>query len=260
MFSSHAIHVLFRLSWVQFVTRYRGALFGVFWALLIPLLMLAILTVVFSVIFPSRWGSDIDINVPFAALLFSGLLVHSMCAEVITRSTICITENPNYVKKVLFPLELLPIVIVVGAAIQGLIGFLILLALIILYTGELPMEVIVVPLLLVPYFVFLMGVSWILASIGTFAKDVGHVAGLLVTLLLFVSPILYPVNALPDWMQPYMYLNPLTFVVEEIRQLVIFGKISPVSQYFTYYAAAIASAGVGFKVFECSKRHFADVI
>jgi lipopolysaccharide transport system permease protein len=244
----------------EVVGRYKGSVMGLLWSFLTPLFMLIIFTFVFSVVFAARWGTEEESKTQFALVLFAGLIVHALFAEVLTRAPGVVIGNANYVKKVVFPLEVLPAITLGSALFHTLVSLLILLAAFLFFNGFLHWTAILTPLVLLPLAVLSLGTGWILASLGVFVRDIGQVTGVLATALLFLSPVFFPVSALPDFMQPWMHLNPLTFIIEQVREVLIWGRLPNWTGLLKYLAGAGAVAWFGFFWFQKTRKGFADVL
>jgi lipopolysaccharide transport system permease protein len=169
--------------------RYRGSFLGVLWSFFNPLFMLAVYTFVFSVVFQARWGGGSGSKTEFALVLFAGLLVFNLFAECINRAPGLILSNTNYVKKVVFPLEILPFVALLSALFHTLISLGVWLIAYTLFFGIPHLTVFYLPLVLLPFCLFLMGLSWALASLGVFLRDVSQFIGLLTTSAPFFTPL-----------------------------------------------------------------------
>ena len=244
----------------EVVGRYKGSVMGLLWSFMTPLLMLLIFTFVFSVVFAARWGTEDESKSHFALVLFAGLIVHALFAEVLTRAPSVVISNANYVKKVVFPLEVLPAITLGSALFHSLVSLVILLAAFLFFNGFLYWTAILTPLVLLPLAVFSLGTGWILASLGVFVRDIGQVTGVLATALLFLSPVFFPVSALPDFMQPWMHLNPLTFIIEQVREVLIWGRLPNWTGLLKYLAGAGGVAWLGFFWFQKTRKGFADVL
>lgn len=240
--------------------RYRGSFLGMLWSLLNPLLMLGIYTFVFSVVFQARWGSTETSRTDFALILFAGLMVFNLFSETINRAPGLVLGNVNYVKKVVFPLEILPIVSMGAALFQFSISFLVWLVFMIIFRGAPPPTIFLLPLILLPFVIMTLGFCWFLASIGVYVRDIGQIIGVVVTVLMFLSPLFYSVTALPEIYRTFMFLNPLTFVIEQSRAAMIFGSGISWLGWAIYLVAAILVAWMGFIWFVKTKKGFADVI
>ena len=204
--------------------RYRGSALGLLWSFFNPLFMLTVYTFVFSEVFKARWSAGSESKTEFALVLFAGLIVFNLFAECINRAPGLILSNTNYVKKVVFPLEILPFVALLSALFHTLISLGVWLIAYTLFFGIPHLTVFYLPLVLLPFCLFLMGLSWALASLGVFLRDVSQFIGLLTTALMFLSPIFYPATALPEDYRRILYLNPLTTVVEQTRDVLFWGK------------------------------------
>jgi len=240
--------------------RYRGSFLGVLWSFFNPLFMLAVYTFVFSVVFQARWGGGSGSKTEFALVLFAGLLVFNLFAECINRAPGLILSNANYVKKVVFPLEILPFVGLLSALFHTLISLGVWLIAYTLFFGIPHLTVFYLPLVLLPFCLFLMGLSWALASLGVFLRDVSQFIGLLTTALMFLSPIFYPVTALPEDYRHILYLNPLTTVVEQTRDVLFWGKTPDLFMLGIYCVVTLGIAWLGFAWFQKTRKGFADVL
>ncbi len=242
------------------IGRYRGSFFGLLWSFLNPLFMLAVFTFVFSAIFQARWGGGSGSKTEFAMLLFAGLLMFNLFAECINRAPGLILGNVNYVKKVMFPLEILPFVGLLSALFHTLISIAVWLLAYTVFFGMPHTTVLLMPLVLLPFCLFLMGFSWALASLGVFLRDVSQFIGLLTTALMFLSPIFYPASAFPENYRYILYLNPLTTVVEQARDVLFWGKTPDFFMLAVYYLVTLGIAWLGFAWFQKTRKGFADVL
>ena len=240
--------------------RYAGSFMGLQWAILNPLLMLAVYTFVFSVVFKARWGGAEEGKAQFALVLFAGLIVHALFAEVLNRAPGLIIVNVNYVKRVVFPLEVLPVIALGSALFHGIVSIGVLLIAFALLNGYLHWTVVLLPLVLLPLMILTLGLAWMLASIGVFVRDIGQSIGLLTMLLLFMSPVFFPLSALPPQFQAWMMLNPLTFIIEQAREVLIWGRPPDWMGLFAYGVVALAVAWAGFFWFQKTRKGFADVV
>jgi len=240
--------------------RYRGSFLGLLWSFINPLFMLAIFTFVFSVVFQARWGSGSGSKTEFALLLFAGLLMFNMFADCITRAPSLILSNVNYVKKVVFPLEILPVVSLLAALFHAIVGLIVWLIAYILFFGTPHTTILLMPVLIIPFCLFIIGLSWILASLGVFLRDVSQLIGTLTTALMFLSPIFYPVTAFPVQYRLILYLNPLTTVVDEERNLLLWGETPAVLAVGAYWFVTFCFAWLGFIWFQKTRKGFSDVL
>lgn len=245
----------------EILGRYRGSVFGLAWSFFNPVLMLVIYTFVFSVVFSARWGTTQGGNrADFAILLFIGLIVHGFFAECLNRAPSLVLQNVNFVKKVVFPLELLSVVVLASAFFHTIISFLVLVVAMLLAHGRLQATALFAPLIFIPLVLATAGFSWFLASLGVFARDVGQVIGVLVTILMFLSPVFYPISAVPAEFQPWLMANPLTFIIEQSRAVLFYGENPDWSGLFIYGIVSAAVAATGFAWFQKTRKGFADVL
>jgi len=262
VFASLAEHrfVVAQLSRRAILGRYRGTMLGLFWSLFTPLLLLAVYTFVFGTVLQIRWVDQGGGNLEFAAILFSGMLVHGILAECLTQASTLIVSNPQYVKKVVFPLEALAWVTVIGAFFQGLVSTCVLGIYLLFVNGAVPWTIIFLPLPLFSLWLVCLGVTWLVAATAVFLKDIAQVAGILSTILFFMAPILYPKTALPEQFQIFLYLNPITFVIEQFRDLALWGRLPNWAGLGIYTAVAFAFAWGSLAWFQKTRRGFADVL
>ena len=244
----------------EVIGRYRGSMLGILWSFFNPVFMLVVYTFVFSVVFQARWTGGSESRLEFALILFSGLLVYTMFAECLNRAPGIILSNANYVKKVVFPLEILPVVTLLTAVFHLIISFVVWLLFYIMFFGIPQITIVLFPLVLTPLIIFTFGVSLALASLGVFLRDISQVVTVLTTALLFVSPIFFPVSALPEQFQTLMLLNPLTPVIEATRAVLIFGKLPSLGLWVTQLIVSALVAWVGYAWFQKMRKGFADVI
>lgn len=240
--------------------RYRGSYLGILWSFITPMIMLTIYTFVFSVVFNAKWGTTAETNkLEFAMVLFAGLIVFNIFAEVITKSPSLITNNPNFVKKVVFPLEILSIVSLGASLFQAIISLGILFLLMII-VGTVNWTIILFPIILLPFCLITLGISWILASLGVFIKDIGQIINLLVSALMFLSPIFYSVSIIPKEFQIIYWFNPITYVVEDARRVIIWGELPHWNWLCIEMLIGIIVASLGYIWFKKTRKGFADVI
>jgi lipopolysaccharide transport system permease protein len=244
----------------EVVGRYRGSFMGILWSFFNPVFMLIVYTFVFSVVFKARWSGGSDSKTEFALILFAGLIVFNFFAECFNRSPTLILSNANYVKKVVFPLEILPWITVGSALFHMVISLTVwLLAYLILF-GAPHVTVLLFPLIILPLLLMIMGLTWALASLGVYLRDVAQFIGILTTVLMFLSPIFYPASALPEKYQHLLMLNPLTPAIEYARDILFWGKLPDFTVLGIYLAGSALIAWLGFAWFQKTRKGFADVI
>ena len=249
-------HLVFR----EIHGRVTGSMLGVGWLILQPLLLLAMYTVVFGVFMKSRWGVQGDGIAYFALALFPGLLVFNVFAECVNRAASLVLQNPNYVKKVVFPLELLIVPVIAGAIVQFLIGFSLWLALVALIRGSVGWSVLLMPLYMAPFVLLIAGLCWALAAMGVYFRDLTNLIPLVTQVMMFMSPVLYPISNVPAAVRPILYLNPLTMVVEAVRDSGLNGAGGLPPGYLIYLLSALGVAWIGIRIFNGLRSGFADMV
>lgn len=242
--------------------RYKGSALGLAWSFFNPVFMLVVYTFVFSEIFKSRWGGvgGDESKTQFAVILFVGMIVMGLFTEVLNRAPGLIISNVNYVKKVVFPIEILPVIAMGAALFHSLISFGVLLTAFALFNGFLHWTVIFAPLVLLPLVILTLGIGWMLASLGVFLRDVGQTIAIITTVLMFLTPIFYPVTAVPERFRPFIMANPLTFIIEQAREVVIWGHLPNWIGLGIYTLVATAFAWAGYAWFQKTRKGFADVL
>ncbi len=233
---------------------------GILWSLFNPVFMLLVYTFVFSVVFNARWGGGSGSKVEFALVLFAGIIVFNIFSECISRAPGLIIANANYVKKVVFPLEVLPWVVAGAAMFHALISLAVWLFAYVIFFGLPNPTIIFLPFVLVPLVFFIMGVSWAFASLGVYLRDIAQFVGVLTTMLLFLSPIFYPADALPENYRYLLFFNPLTPAIEQARDYMFWGVAPNWRLVLGYTVGALAIAWLGFAWFQKTRKGFADVL
>ena len=253
-------YLIWQMTKREVAGRYRGSMLGVLWSFLLPMIMLAIYIFVFSFVFKARWGTGHSGNrLEFGIFLYSGLIIHTLFADCVNKAPLLILGNPNFVKKVVFPLEILPVVSMGSVLIHTALNIVVLLIAQLLIDG-LHWTSLFLPLILFPLVVLTMGLSWFLASFGTFVRDIGQLVGVITMVLMFMSPIFYPASALPEQVRPFMYLNPLTLIIEQTRNAVLTGHPPSWLQLAIYFALSLGIGWLGFLWFQKTRKGFGDVI
>ena len=241
--------------------RYRGSFLGLFWSFLHPLVLLALYTFVAGVIFRARWPESPGGGLAdFALVLFCGLVVFNLLSECATRAAGLIVAVPNFVKKVAFPLEVLPLSVLGSALFHGSLGLGVLLVLCLWTRGSLPWTVVLLPVMALPLVLFSLGLSWLLASLGVFLRDLALVVPLLLQVLFFATPIIYPAESVPERLRPLLSLNPVTWVVESFRSAIFRGMPPDTTALLAWTLAAALAMMAGYAWFMKTKKGFADVM
>ncbi len=241
--------------------RYRGSVLGLLWTFAQPLTLLLTYTFVFGGVFKARWpeaggGGLTD----FALALFCGLLAYNLLSECVTRAPGLIVAVPNYVRKVVFPLEVLPVSVLGSALFHALASLAVLLTVRLVTGGDLSFTLLLLPLVCLPLVLFCLGASWFLAGLGVYLRDVGHLIGLLVQVLLFATPIFYPATALPAWARGLLRLNPLVDVVDNMRRVVLWGRLPDWGPLGAWLLVGGVVMLLGYAWFMQTKRGFPDVL
>lgn len=252
--------LLLALTKREVVGRYKGSLFGLMWSFITPLLMLAVYTFIFGEVFSARWHTSVELPGQFALMLFAGLILFNFFSEVINRAPGLILSNVGYVKKVVFPLEILSLVAISSALFHVLISlFVWILAYIVLF-GAPHLTVLFIPIVLIPFIILVLGFTWFLSALGVFVRDIGQLIGLLTTAMMFLSPIFFPITSLPEQYQRFVYLNPLTVPIEELRAILFWGEQPDWNAIWGYSMISFVTAYLGFYFFQKTRKGFADVL
>ncbi len=242
-------------------SRYKGSLLGLLWSFIQPLLMLCVYTFVFSVVFKARWGMDVgDNRSAFAIMMFCGMALYSIFSESVSSSCGIILGNQNYVKKVIFPLEILPLAQTVSSFILGTVWFILLFLGVLFIFGTLSWTMLLLPLVLLPLFLFSCGISFFVASWGVYLRDTQYIVGVVLQILFFMTPIFYPITAVPKEFRWPLQINPLTIMIEEARKVFLLGKLPDWGFLGIAFLVSVVVLQVGFVWFLKTKKGFADVL
>lgn len=258
LISTHR-ELLLTMTHRDLAMRYRGSVFGVLWSLITPLLLLAVFCFVFTHVFEPRWqGGGGSAN--FALLLFTGMLLFQFFSECLTRSPTVIQENASLVKKVVFPVQILPLVVVFSSLAHMLVSFLILAVAYVLLQGVPPVTAAFIPVVLVPFLLMAAGIGWCLAALGVYLRDIGQAMGLVSTILMFVSGVFYPVDTLPAQWRALVYLSPATFPIQQVRDLLFWGNMPELMGWGGFAVVAVLVSSLGLSFFMHLRSGFADVV
>jgi lipopolysaccharide transport system permease protein len=247
----------------EVIGRYKGSVMGLLWSFLNPIFMLTVYTFFFAIVFKARWGvvdGAEESKTQFAVVLFVGLIVHGLFAEVLNRAPTLITNNVNYVKKVIFPLEILPVVSLSTALFHSLVSLIVLLIAFATFNHYLHWTVIFAPLVFLPLIIISLGFAWIFASLGVFLRDIGQTIGIFTTVLMYISPVFFPITVMPEKYRPIIMANPLTFIIEQAREVLIWGHLPDWWGIGIYTLVASVFTWVGFIWFQKTRKGFADVL
>lgn len=250
-----------RLTQREVLGRYRGSVLGIGWSFITPLAMLAVYTFVFSQVFKARWGGLEQLGpFGFAVNLFAGLIVFNLFSECVSRAPSLVVSNPNYVKKVVFPLEVLGSVAVGSAVFHAITSFVILLVFELIAFHKLPITMAWLPLVWLPLLFLSLSCTWVLSAAGVFLRDLGQLIAVGLNMLMFLSPIFFPVSALPAKWQPFLAINPLAHVIEQTRRIALEGLNPDWSYVIIGSIFGFLACELSYRTFQKSKRAFADVL
>jgi len=253
--------LIWRLTQREISIRYRGSMLGWTWSIINPLLMLGVYTFVFSKVFKATWGPGQDGNTGlFAINLFAGLIVFNLFAECSLRSPGVILGNTNYVTKIIFPVDILPVVTVAAATFHACTGLAVLAVVELTTLHTIPASIAWLPLVWVPLILGCISMSWILSALGVYLRDLGQLMGVSTNILMFISAVFYPLSSLPDKWRPIIALNPLVSIIEETRRVTVVGTAPSFWYIFAGSAAALLSCQIGYGLFQKARRGFADVL
>ena len=241
--------------------RYRGSLLGLIWSFVQPLMMLTVYTFVFSVVFKAKWGVSVDGGKgSFAVIMFCGMTMYNLFSETVMTSCMSIANNQNLVKKVIFPLEILPVVCVFTTYILGIPWFLLLFAGAYFILDFIGVTMLLMPIVLIPLIVFSTGLSYIVAALGVYVRDTQYALGIVLQILFFATPIFYPTSAVPENLRWILSWNPLTVFIEQARNVFLYGKLPDWAFLGLATLISFIVLQVGVFFFVRTKRGFADVI
>lgn len=256
--------LIWRLARREVEARFRGSLLGVVWALVLPLMMLGVFSLVFGSVFGTRWvrpGGTIAIGeFGYPMVLFSGLIIFGIISEPVTRAPGLVLENVSYVKKVVFPLEVLPCVALISAIITAAIAFVPFLAVYVFFYGPPPLTILALPIVLLPLIMTTIGIVYFFSSLGVFLRDLAQVVAPLTAAIMFLSPLLYPMESLPEMYRPWLYLNPLTLCLIHAHDVIFWGQLPPLAEWLVYFVISFLIMTAGGYWFMRTKKAFADVV
>jgi lipopolysaccharide transport system permease protein len=250
-----------QLAWAEIVGQFKATYLGMMWSILNPLMTLVVYTLVFGVFLKASFGASSGAGrLDFPLNLFCGLIVYNVFSGTVGRAPALIVGNPNYVKRVVFPLETLPVAVLASSLVTAAGGLAILLPLVLFTSAHVSPVMALFVLMLIPLCACALGAAWLLSSIGVFLRDIGQALQVLLQLLFFASPVIYPLSAVPDFLQPYMALNPLTPILEGARRTLIQGSPPDWPSYALSLIISLIVMQTGYCWFMKTKRAFADVL
>lgn len=233
---------------------------GLLWSFFHPLFMLAVYTFVFAVVFEVRWPGGTHSRTEFALVLFAALIAFNLFAECVNRAPGLVLANPNYVTKVVFPLETLPVMVFLSALFHAAVGMLVWLLFHFFVSGAPPVTVLLLPLMLLPLALFALGFSWLLSSLGVYLRDVSQIVSVVTTVLLFLSPVFYAIDIVPPEYRSLMRINPLTLTIEQVRDVMIWGRVPDWGNWSVHLGLSALVAWLGFAWFQKTRGGFSDVL
>ncbi len=240
--------------------RYRGSMLGLVWSFVQPLMMLCVYTFVFSVVFQARWDVKLTDKGAFAIIMFCGMALFNIFSESVSLCCGVITGNPNFVKKVIFPLEILPLTQTIASFILGTVWILLLFLGVIFIYGKLSFTMLLLPLVLIPLFLFTLGICFFVASLGVFVRDTSYAVQVILQVLFFMTPIFYRIEAIPPQYRWPLQINPLTTLIEQARRVFIFGTLPDWKFLGIGFLVSLIVLQLGFVWFCRTKKGFADVL
>jgi lipopolysaccharide transport system permease protein len=240
--------------------RYKGASFGLAWSLISPFLLLCVYTFAFGTVMRGRWPQIESGETNFAIILFVGLIVHGLFSECLVRAPTLVVANTNFVKRVIFPLDILPWPMLLSSLFHALMNVMVFILLRLAMDGDFTWTIVLLPAVLLPMVVLMLGVSWFLASLGVYLRDITQVTGVLSMALLFLSSALMPVESVPESYRWVFQANPLTLIIDQARNVMLWGRMPDWRALGVYLAVATGVMYAGRSWFMATRRGFADVL
>lgn len=253
--------LIYQFTKREVLQRYKGSYLGILWSFVTPLALLLVYTFAFSVILQARWqGSTENGHLVFALNLFAGLIPFTVFSETLSSTPRLVIKNTNYVTKVVFPLEILVVSKLGTSVIDSLFGIVILLLGTLLILGSIPWTIVLLPLMYLPLIFLCLGLGWFFASLGVFIRDIGNFINVAIRMLFFLTPVFFPLSAVPPNIRFFLYLNPLTFIVNQFRRVTLWGQMPDWFEFLVLTACTLIVCLLGYIWFMKSKKTFADVI
>lgn len=241
------------------IGRYKGSFLGMLWPMINPIGHLILYTFLFGYVLKVKFGMTQSTG-NFALYLMAGLLPWSAFSESLSRASTVILEHPNLVKRVVFPLQILPLIPIFSAIVTESIAFALLLIAVLISMHSIPITVLFVPLIVVAQFLLTSGICWIIGSLSVFVRDIRHMMALGLSAWMYATPIVYPATALPEPARFLLWVNPMAGIVTDYRRCLLDG-LPPDWPHFAMYAiAGLILFVIGLNFFEKTQKTFADVM
>ena len=240
--------------------KFKGSFLGILWMILTPIILIVIFTFIFGEVFDIKWMDIPESKEYFALILFSGLMVFNFFAESISKAPLLFVTNSSYIKKIIFPLEILPIVSVLSSSVQLIVSFVVWVAFYLIIVGTPNLNILLLPIIMLPFVFILFGLTFLFSTLGVFVRDTNNIINLITTLLLFLSPIFYPISVIPEQYQLYIYLNPVAYQIELTRDLMMWGNTPNLISFLIYFILAFMFYLLTLKFFSNNKDRFIDVM
>jgi lipopolysaccharide transport system permease protein len=253
--------LIYQLARKDVVGKYKGSMCGLAWSFISPLFMLAIYKICFTEVFHARWGIDASEGKgQYATALFAGLILHTAFAECISRGSQLVTDNANYVTKVIFPLEILPWVSSMTAVYHALASLVVLAAFSLIFTGHIAGTFLLFPVVYLPLVLLCTAVGWLLASLGVYVRDIGQMTSLIVIAMMYTAPVFFPLDMVPQGIRSIMHYNPLTFLIVEARKVLLWGQWPDWLGLAAYTGCALLACWLAYAWFQHTRKGFIDVL
>lgn len=259
LFGKQKRHLVALMVQRDFQGRYKGSLLGALWPLLNPLGHMVLYTFLFSVVLQVRFGKGGGTG-DFALYLMSGFLPWTAMAEAIASSTTKVLELPNLVKRCVFPLETLPLIVAISSFLTGFIAIMLLIVFAGVRQQGFHWTIAFVPLIFIPHFLFTCGLSWFFGSLGVFVRDCRHFIALALSAWMYMTPILYPPERMPEHLKFLLYINPMAGIITDYRHVILEGKLPNWEWFAIYSVLSVVVCYLGFAFFYRTKHSFADIV
>lgn len=252
--------LIWQLAKRDVIGRYRGSVFGLLWSFFNPLLMLAVYTFFFTAVFNARWHVGSPRKSEFAVALFVGLIVHTFFAECASKSPNLVVGNASYVKRIIFPIEILPVVTTLSAMFHALISLCVLAGFILILNGAIPVTFLYFPVVFIPLAIVATAAGWLLSALGVYLRDIAQTVGIIIMIMMYTSPLFFPIEAMPEKFRSWLYINPMTLLMTQAREVMLWGHAPDFMAIGRYTAGASVAAWICFAWFQKARRGFADVL